>query len=270
MSEMRHLLLYSPVTQTIGCCRWPFRFFYTSAAQSQPTSEHKSSIEYPLPWPHNSRPIARRAPLLHRLAGQFLLHRGTKRLGSDFSTTNFLLGVSDAVRAFTDALGENRSDGLEAMLSPPLYKSIDSSLRNLPPRATIDMDTSVVKGQTMCSVSTIFGDATPDDTHSVEWLGQKVVTSKSQMMKIVEGGSSFTFKNARALGTEATLSRLEFVLGVSFFTRTCFQVVSDTGQVVQGHNQYVDDFHYWEFSSLVHYDRDYPFQWTIANINNFL
>ena len=238
--------------------------------QSLMVSERKVSDEYSLPWPHYSKPLARRAPLLHRLAGQFLLHRGSNRMGSAFSTTDFLLGVSDAVKAFVDALNENRYHDLEAMLSPSLYKSIVTSLRNLPPGAVIDLDTSVIKGQTLCSVCAVFGDATPDDEHSIEWLGQKVVTSKSRMMKLIEGDSSFTFKNARALGTEATLNRLEFILGVSFFTRTCFKVVGDTGQLVQGHNHYVDDFHYWKFSSLVHYDREYPFEWIITNINNFL
>jgi hypothetical protein len=235
------------------------------------TEESESNAdEYPLPWPHYSRPIARRAPLLHRLAGQFLLHRRLKQLQSTFSKAEFLLGVSDAVGAFTYALNEHRYHDLEAMLSPSLHKSIDISLHNLPLGARIDMDASAIKGQTVCSVSAIFGDATPNDEHSIEWLGQKMITSKSEMMKLIEGDSKFTFKNARALGAEATLNRFKFVLGVSFFTRTCFEVVSNTGQLMQGHNHYVDDFHYWEFSSLIHYDRDYPLEWKITNINNFL
>ena len=267
--SMRYFILCSPAKKAspLGCCGWPFRFFYTSKVQSLTATEHK---EYSLPWPRYSRPIARRAPLLHRLAGLFLLHRGSEKLRSVFSTADFLLGVSDAVGAFTDALNENRHHDLEAMLSPSLYKAIDVSLLSLPLGATIDMDTSIIKGQTICSVSAIFGDATPDDEHSIEWLGQKVVTSKSQMMKLIEGDSMFTFKKARALGTEATLNRLEFVLGVSFFTRACFKVLSNTGQLIQGHNHYVDDFHYWEFSSLVHYDKEYPFEWIITNINNFM
>ena len=269
---MRHLLC-SPAKKAsqLGCYGWPFRFLYTSNVQSLMTKPHTGeSSEYSLPWPHYSRPFARRAPLLHRLAGQFLLHYRLKRLRSAFSMADFLLGVSEAVGAFTCALSENRYHDLEAMLSPSLYKSIDISLRTLPLGATIDMDTSVIKGQTVCSVRAIFGDATPDDEHSIEWLGQKVVTSKSEMRKLVEGDSRFTFKNARALGTEATLNRLEFILGVSFFTRTCFKVVSNTGKLIQGHNHCVDGFHYWEFSSLVHYDREYPLEWIITNINNFL
>lgn len=272
---MKHLLC-SPVKRAsqLRCYGWPSRFFYTSNMQSlmRATEPHdaEESSKYSLPWPHYSRPIARRAPLLHRLAGQFLLHHRLKQLGSAFSMTDFLLGVADAVGAFTYALSEHRYHDLEAMLSPSLYKSITISLHNLPLGATINMDTSVVKGQTVCSVGAIFGDASPNDEHSVEWLGQKVVTSKSDMMKLIEGDSRFTFKNARSLGIEATLNRLEFVLGVSFFTRTWFEVVSNTGQLIQGHSHNVDDFHYWEFSSLVHHDREYPLEWIITNINRFL
>lgn len=267
--KANRLRLRDVARETIRCYGWPFRFFYTSNVQSLMVAEPHMD-EYSLPWPHYSRPIARRAPLLHRLAGQFLLHRRLKQLGSAFSMADFLLGVSDAVQAFTYALSERRYHDLEAMLSPSLYKFIDVSLHNLPVGATVNMDTSVIKGQTICSVNAIFGDATLDDEHSVEWLGQKVVTSKSEMMKLIEGDSRFTFKNARALGIEATLNRLEFVLGVSFFTRTCFKVESNTGQLIQGHDHYVDDFHYWEFSSLVHCDREYPLEWIITNINNFL
>ena len=272
---MRHLL-YSSAKQAVACettqLRWPFRFVYTSNVQSlMATEPHTEELnQYPLPWPHYSRPIARRAPLLHRLAGQFLLQRRLKQFRSAFLKTDFLLGVSDAFGAFTYALNERRYHDLEAMLSPTLYKSIDVSLHNLPLGATINVDASAIKGQTVCSVSAIFGDATPDDEHTIEWLGQKMITSKSEMMKLIEGDSRFTFKNARALGIEATLDRLEFVLGVSFFTRTCYKVVNNTGHLIQGHNHYVDDFHYWEFSSLIHYDREYPLEWIISNINNFL
>lgn len=264
---MRHFIPCSPANKArkLGCCGWPFRFFYTSKVQSLTATEHK---EYLLPWPHYSRPIARRAPLLHRLAGLFLLHRGSEKLRSAFSMDDFLLGVSDAVGAFADALSENRHHDLKAMVSPTLYKSIDISLQSLPLGATIDMDTSIIKGQTMCSVSAIYGCAVPDDEHSIEWLGQKVISSKSQMMKLAEEDSRITFKKARdVLGTD---DRLKFVLGVSFFTRACFKVLSNTGQLIQGHNHYFDGFHYWEFSSLVHYDKEYPFKWTVTNINNFL
>lgn len=251
-----------------SCYGWLYRLLYTKKLQLSTASDDDDT--YTLPWPRYSRPIAQRAPLLHRLAGQFLLFHGAKRLGSHFSTTEFLLGVSDAVKAYTEVLNEHRYQDLEVMLSPSLYKAVDASLRNLPVGAKLDMDVSAIKGQTVCSVNAIFGDANPDDEHSVEWLGQKVLTSKSQMMKILEGESTFTFRNARALGAEATLNRLEFVLGISFFTRSSFKVINDTGQILIGNNRYIEDFHYWKFSSVVDYDRDYPFEWIITDINNFL
>ena len=226
--------------------------------------------EYILPWPHCSRPIARRAPLWHRIAGQFLLHRGSQRLGTFFSTSDFLLGVSDAVKAYGEAINQTSYQDLEAMLSPPLYKIINSSLCNLSEGSEVDMAVTAVKGQALCSVSAVFGHASQDDEHSIEWLGQKLVTSKSRMMEILEGNSNFTFKNARSLGAEATMNRLEFILGVSFFTRTYFKVVDSSGQILQGNNEFVDDYHYWKFSSQVAYEEEYPYKWIIADINNFM
>ena len=271
-------MLCAPSNQArlIGCYGWTAGLICTAKFQSSmvPEPEERaqfSSKGYPLPWPHHFRPIARRSPLLHRLAGQFLIYRGSKRWGSGFSTTDFLLGVADAVKAFTKVLNEkDRYHDLKTMLSPSLYNSIKASLDNLPEGAVIDMDVSAIKGQTLCSVNAIFGDVNPDDEHSIEWLGQKVLTSKSRMMQIIEGDSSFTFRNARVLGAEATLNRLEFILGVSFFTRTWFKIVGDTGQTLQGHDQYVDEFHFWKFSSLVDRDKEYPFEWIITDINNFL
>lgn len=252
-------------------CGWPFRLLCAAAMHISPVCEHKERIrEYTLPWPHCSKPFAQRAPLLHRLTGKFLLkHLGWKQLGSDFSTTDFLLGVSDAVKAYADVLNEHRYQDLKSMFSPSLYRVVDTSLRNLPAQAEVNMDVSTIKGQTLCSVNAIFGDAQPGDEHAIEWLGQKVLTSKSQMMKTFEDNSHFTFRNARALGVEATLNRLEFVIGVSFFTRSYFKVVDITGQTLQGDDQYVEDFHYWKFSSLV-YDRKYPFEWIVVDINNFM
>ena len=260
-------------TRLINQKGWSYKLLCTNKMLLSTNLEQETNRKYSIPWPHYSRPIARRAPLLHRLAGHFLLSRGSRLLGSVFSTTEFLLGVSDAVKAYTDVLCEhcNGYHDLKAMLSPSLYKSVENSLSNLPGGAKLDMDVDAIKGQTLCSVNTIFGNANPDDEHSIEWLGQKVLTNKSRMMEIFEGDSSFTLQNARALGAEATLNRLEFVLGVSFFTRTCFKVVDDTGQVLLGgKNQYVEEFHYWKFSSLIHYDKDYPFEWIITDINNFI
>ena len=235
-------------------------------------SEHteKTGEYYTLPWPHYTEPLARRAPLLHRLAGQFLLHRGSKLLGSEFSTTEFLLGVGDAVKGYASVLNERRYQDLETMFSPSLYKAIDSSLHRLPVETELIIDVTAIKGQTLCSVNTTIGDANPGDEHAIKWLGQTVLTSKSRMMEIFEGESRFTYRDAHALGTEATLSRLKFVLGVSFLTRACFKVVDSTGQILQGHDQYIDEFHYWKFTSLVDYDREYPFEWIVVDINNFM
>lgn len=238
-------------------------------------TETSSQSTYTLPWPHHSKPFASREPFLNRLVGQFLLSSIARKFGHSFSRVDFLHGVSDAVHTFADILADTtRHLELEYLLAPVLYTAVKKSLQNLPENLQIHSEVESVRGAYVCSMNTMFGDAEPGDRHIVSWLGQSVVTSKSKLAALLSGDSKFTFNSAQDLGREAALTRLEFHIGVSFLTREKFLVVDGSnGRKVQGSNEFRDCFHFWKFSSLVDWDSEdmeYPFDWTIIDINNYI
>ena len=186
---------------------------------------------------------------------------------------DFLHGVSDAVHTFADILADTtRHLELEYILAPVLYTAVKKSLQSLPENSQIHSEVDSVRGAYVCTMNTTFGDAEPGDRHIVSWLGQSVVTSKSKLAALLAGDDKFTFNRAQDLGREAALTRLDFQLGVSFMTREKFVVMDgDSGREILGSKEFRDCFHFWKFSSLVDWEREdveYPFDWTIADINN--
>lgn len=253
------------------------RSFYTSvkslSCSETENNESEAKATYLLPWPYHPEPFANLEPIQNRIAGMFLLSSIARKFGHTFSRREFLYGVSDAVRALADILADKtRHLELEYLLAPVLYTAMKKSLQNLPENSQIQSEVESLRGAVICSISTIFGDAEPGDRHMVSWLGQNVVTSKSKLAALMQGDDKFTFNTAQELGKEASLTRLEFQIGVSFLTTERFLVV-DGDRKVQGSKEFRDCYHFWKFSSLVDWDNDvmeYPFDWTIVDINDYV
>lgn len=185
---------------------------------------------------------------------------------------DFFLGVQEAISAFTNALKqtEQRSN-LRHFLRPSLYSAVEESLEKLPEGAQIQLDIENIRNMQLVSANSIVGTAPESDEHIIAWLGQKIISSKSKLDEVMrQADGNFTFEKARELGREAAYNRLEFQLTVSFVTREKYLVVDKAGQVVSGSREHHNTYHSWKFASLLDWDSDYPFQWTIADINNYL
>lgn len=228
---------------------------------------------YPLPWPHNTAPIITKEPLWNKWAGLFLLRRVIKqRTGQPFAMSEFFFGVKEAILAFTNALKqtEQRSN-LGSFLHPSLHSAVEESLAKLPEGAQIQLDVENIRNMQLTSANSIVGTAPPGDEHVIAWIGQKIISSKSKLgdvMKPEEG--NFTFEKARELGREAAYNRLEFQLTVSFVTRERFLVLDKVGHIVAGFREHQDSHHLWKFASVLDWDSDYPFQWKVIDINNYV
>ena len=237
---------------------------------------HRSDNEehggYSLPWVHYSRPFAIKEPFWNRLAGLFLLRRVSNMLGHSFSTSDFLIGVKEAIYVMADVMADQeRHDQLDHLLDLSLCSVVRNSLNLLPQNARIHLDIESVRNLQLGTVNATVGLADSGDEHVIAWLGQKVITSQSKLQSLMEQDAKFTFQRAREIGLEASYSRLEFQLGVHFSTKEKFAVLDEAGRVVKGSNQFKDCFHFWKFGSQVSWDSDeYPFQWTILDINNYM
>ena len=236
------------------------------------SSQDEEGLGYPLPWPHYSKAFASREPLMHRMSGLFIVKRVANILSHLFSVSEFLLGVREAVYMFADVIAsQERHDELEHILEPNLCSSVRQTLSLLPENAHIHLDIESIRNLQLVAVNAIIGSADPGDEHVIAYLGHKVITSQMRMQSLIDQDTKFTFNSARAIGKEATVSRLEFQLGVSFSTKEKFAVLDESGTVVKGSNQFKDCFHYWKFNSLVPWEtEEYPFRWTVMDINNFL
>ncbi len=227
---------------------------------------------YPLPWNHNRKPLRPNDPYLHRQVGLFLLRRVANLHGSNFSVSEFLHGVRDAVYSLAKAITDQETHSqLELFLGRRLCSAVRRSLGALPENAHIHLDIESIRNMHLSSINATVGMADQGDEHVISWLGQSVITSQTGLQNLMDEDSRFTFSKAREIGKEATFSRLEFRLGVSFGTKEKFAVLDEEGRVVMGSNQFRDCFHFWTFSSLVAWETDeYPFQWIIVDVNDFV
>lgn len=228
---------------------------------------------YPLPWPHYSAPIITKEPIWNKWAGLFLLRRVIKqRTSQPLVMSEFFVGVREALFALTSALKqtEQRSN-LRNFLHPSLFSAIEESLLKLPEGAQIKLDVENVRNMQLVAVNSVVGTAPPGDEHVIAWIGQKIISSKSKLDDIMKSeDGKFTLEKARELGREAAYNRLEFQLTVSFVTRESFAVLDKVDQILVGSREPQNSHHVWKFASVLDWDSDYPFQWTVMDINNFL
>ncbi len=245
---------------------------WTRRLHTSPASRREENGDaYPLPWIHARKPVRPSDPYLHRLVGLFLLKRFTNLHGYKFSVSDFLDGAKDAVYSLAEVIANQEAHAhLEHFLGRRLCSALRQSLSALPENAHVHLDIESIRNVHLSSVNATVGDADPGDDHVISWLGQRVIASQSRLQNLIDEDSRFTFERARELGREATLSRMEFQLGVSFGTKEKFAVLGEDGHVVMGSNQFRNCFHLWTFSSLVSWEMDYPFQWSIVDINDFV
>ena len=229
--------------------------------------------EYTLPWPHSSAPLVTNEPIWNKWAGLFLLRRVIKqRTGQPFIMSEFFVGIKEAILALANALRqtEQRSN-LTSFLHPSLLSAIEESLAKLPEGVQVQLDVENVRNMQLTAVNSVVGSAPPGDEHVIAWIGQKILSSKSKLDDAIKSDDGrFTLEKARELGREAAYNRLEFQLTVSFVTRERFAVLDKVGHLLSGSQLPQNSYHLWKFASVLDWDSDYPFQWTVTDINNFL
>ena len=201
------------------------------------------------------------------MAGLFLLNRLV-----DFSRSDFLLGVTDAVYSVAEIFSDqSRHIELERLMNRPLYSAVKQSLDSLPTDSNIHLDIESIRHLQLCTVHSEVGEAATDDVFAVRILGQEIVSSEAKLQSYSESilrGS----KEERLEARESVLTmKAKFELGVGFSTREKYIVFSSEGKVVEGSNQYQTCHHLWKFSSPVDSESDnYPLEWTISDINGYL
>ena len=228
---------------------------------------------YVLPWAQHAKPFSERESILNRSAGLFLLRRIASSHGYSFGVSEFLDGARDAVFSLAGALSSpERQEALPTILHPTLYESVKTSLDRLPDGARMYLDVESIRQLQLSCVNSVLGATEPGDEHTFSWLGQRVIASQSELRAMDETDAKFTFQAGRELALEAASTHMEFQLGVSFRTKEKFAVLDRSGEVVNGSNQFRDCYHLWRFCSTVDWnaDVDYPFSWTILDINNHL
>lgn len=242
---------------------------------SSPSLRHYSTNtgchdnNYPLPWPHHTKmTFPSGDPLFHRLAGLFLLKRIIKASGYKFNTTEFLSGVKDAITSFSKLIFSDNWNVLKDIVHPDLYTPLSASLSSLSLKPHLQLET--IRNLSLIGVRSIVGVAPPDDRHVISYMGQTLITSQSKMESLMYSNGKVTVHSAKEIGEQATAANMEFVMTVSFNTRERYYVTDTEGTVVGGANKIRSSTHQWTFGSVVNWDSEYPLEWKIYNINNYL
>ena len=228
--------------------------------------------KYPLPWPHLPKQFQNDDPAWNRLAGIHLIKKVVSNVtGVVFKTTDFLDGVKDAILHFAEAIKSSNNNELKETLHPDLYDVITASLNSIPLNSHTHLDIESIQNLRLTAANSIVGTADQGDEHTISWLGQKIITSQSKMETLLSSErSKFTIEIAREIGKEAGLSRMEFILSVAFSTKEKYAILDEDGGVIEGSNQFIKSHHLWKFGSHVYWDDEYPLEWQIYDINNYL
>ena len=228
---------------------------------------------YTLPWRQYPTPFFNREPFINRTLGLFLLRNIASSHGYSFGLSEFLEGVKEAVFSLAGILSTpGRQDALSTVLHPRLCETIQSSLDGLPDGSRMHLDVESIRHMQLSCVNSVIGATEPGDEHTFTWLGQTVIASQSELQAMDDIGAKFTFQSGRELAMEAAHTHMEFQVGVGFKSKEKFAVLDSSGEIVAGSNQFRDCYHLWKFTSDVEWetDIDYPFTWTILDINNYL
>ena len=231
------------------------------------------SFNYVLPWSQHTKPFSERESFLNRTVGLFFLRRIAGSHGYSFSVSEFMEGVREAVFSLAAVVSSpDKQNSLQTILHPRLFERVRYSLDQFPEGARMHLDVESIRQLQLSSVNSVLGATEPGDEHIFDWLGQRVIASRSELRAMDEIDAKFTFQSGRELAVEAASTHMEFQLGVSFKTKEKFGVLDRSGELVEGSNQFRDCYHMWRFCSTVEWsgDIDYPFSWTILDINNYL
>ena len=231
-----------------------------------------TSHTYPLPWPHLQKPGQNLEPPWNRAAGLHLLQRVVKNLtGADFSTKDFLAGVEDSIAFYVQALTERNVEQLQSVMYPKLYHKVCQALSTLPASSQLLINIESIRQMKLRGVNSVVGSAESDDKHTISWLGQRVITSQRRLEDMLDSRKGgFNFELAREIGKEASMSKMEFLMSVTFSTKEKFAILDEDGTLLEGSNKFRDGFHLWRFGSDVLWDSNYPFEWKLLDINNHL
>ena len=236
--------------------------------------EALGSTSYKLPWAQHAAPFHEREPLVNRIVGLFLLRRIANSHGYSFSVSDFLQGVKEAVFSLAGILSspDMRQGSLHSVLHPRLHEGVKASLESLPSGWRMHLDVESIRHLQLSCINSVLGATEPGDEHTFAWLGQRVLASRSELRAMDDMDTKFTFQSGRELALEAASTHMEFQVCVSFRTKEKFAILSGSGEVIAGSNQFRDCHHLWRFSSDVDWDADvdYPFSWSILDINNHL
>ena len=226
-----------------------------------------------MPWPHISKAIPVGDPPWRRLTGLHLLKRVLRWHGGHaLSASDLLQGARDAVFHLVATLScPAKHKQLETILHPDLHRALWKALETIPTSSSIHLDIESLRHLRLVAVNSVIGSASPGDRHIIYWLGQKIITSQKKMEDVVYGSGQVTAAVAREIGREAAMTKWKFEFTVSFTTKEKFAVLDEKdGRIAQGSNQFRDAFHVWKFGSLINWREDYPLQWTIYDINQYL
>ncbi len=189
----------------------------------------------------------------------------------NFKTTNFLEGVEDSIGSYIHMLKNRNTEVLQDIMYPKLYNNIKQSLSMLPSSSQMLIDIESIRHVNLIDVNSMIGSADPDDAHTISFLGQTVITSQKKLEGIVESQKDgFNFEHAKEIGKEATMTRMEFIMTVTFRTKEKYAVLDDKGTLIEGSNKIVNGYHMWKYGSVVDWDADFPLEWRLYDINNYL
>lgn len=236
-------------------------------SESRCLSIHTHQTSYPLPWPKSLKPVNPYSSVLDKLAGLFLLNRLV-----DFSQSDFLLGVKDAVYTTVEVLSDkNRHQELENLMTEDLYLAVKESLNVLPLSATMHLDIESIRHIQLCTINGRVGEASADDVFALKIFGQDIVSSEANIQTYSETILKGSKEEREKAGESVLTMKANFEVGVGFSTQEMYMVFGDSGKVLKGSNQYQTCHHLWTFSSPVDLESDsYPLDWTISDINGYL